>query len=131
MTTTALAPRPLLPLALRLDAVVTGLNGAAYLAAAPLMEDLLGLPAGPMRVVGAFLLLFAVAVWAVGSRTPVDRRAAGAVVVLHELWVVSSLLTAVTGLGSPGAVGTTWIVLQAVVVAGFAALQTVGLRRQR
>jgi hypothetical protein len=120
----------MLPLALRLDAVVSGANGVVYLAAAPLLEELLGLPAGPMRAVGGFFLLFAVGVWVVASRTPVDVRAAAAVVVLNELWVVGSLLVAVTGLGSPTAVGTVWIVLQAGVVAGFAALQTVGLRRR-
>ena len=48
MTTTTTAPTTssLLRLALRLDAVVTAANGAAYLLAAPLLYDLLGLPAG-------------------------------------------------------------------------------------
>jgi hypothetical protein len=128
MTTIAVAPRSLLRFALRLDAVVSALNGLAYVAVAPVLEDVLGLPAGPMRWVGAFLLLYGAAVWAVSTRP--DPRAAGAVVVANLLWVFASGIAAVTGLGTPTAVGTAWIVLQAVVVAGFAALQIAGLRRQ-
>jgi hypothetical protein len=39
------------------------------------------------------------------------------------------VVVAVFGVGSPTTAGTVWILLQAAVVAGFAALQTVGLRR--
>lgn len=55
MTTTAVAqtaapvahlPDRRLRLALKLDAVVTGLNGVAYLMAAALLDDFVGLPAG-------------------------------------------------------------------------------------
>ncbi len=71
-------------LALKLDAVVTGANGFAYLAAASLLDGPLGMPASFLRGVGAFLLVFAAAVW---------------------------------------------VVLQAIVVGGFAALQGAALRR--
>ena len=70
MTTTAItALRRLdltaLPTALRLDAVVTAANGAAYLLAAGPLADLLGLDATLLRVVGAGLLAFAAVVWLV------------------------------------------------------------------
>ena len=42
MTLTTRRPRPLLRTALKLDAVVTGANGAAYLGAAAPLSDLLG-----------------------------------------------------------------------------------------
>lgn len=45
------------------------------------------------------------------------------------LWAVGSVVIAATGVGGPTAVGAAWTVLQAVVVAGFAALQVAGLRR--
>ena len=65
----------LLRLALRLDAVVTGLNGAAYLLAASLLDDLLGLPAALLRGGGVFLLLFAATVWLVGARPAISSAA--------------------------------------------------------
>ena len=128
MTTTTAPPRtPLLRLALRLDAVVTGVNGAAYLLATPLLADLLGLPVGWLRGAGAFLLLFGVAVWAVAVRP--TRPAVEAVVAANALWAVGSVAVVLAGLGSPTTVGAVWLVLQAVVVAAFAVLQATGLRR--
>jgi len=125
-------PRPdgLLRLALRLDAVVTGLNGAAYLAGAALLDDLLGLSTGLLRGAGVFLLGYAAAVWLVGSRTRPGTAVVEAVVVLNALWAVGSVVAVVTGFGSPTTVGAVWLVLQAAVVAGFAALQFAGLRRR-
>jgi hypothetical protein len=114
--------------ALQLDAVVTGLNGAAYLAAAPVLTDVLGLPAGPLRAVGAFLLAYAAAVWLVGTRPRIDPRAAGAVVAVNVVWALDSVAVAALGWGSPTVAGTVWILLQAGVVGGFAALQWQGLR---
>jgi hypothetical protein len=128
MTTTTVRPVPsLLRLALRLDAVVTAANGAAYLLAAPLLGDLLGLPAGWLRGVGVFLLLFGAVVWAVAARPA--PPAVGTVVAANVLWAVGSVVIAATGVGGPTAFGAAWTVLQAVVVAGFAALQAAALRR--
>ena len=126
-TTTAPAVPSLLRLALRLDAVVTTANGAAYLLAAPLLDDLLGLPAGWLRGIGVFLLLFGVGVWTVAARPA--PPAVGTVVAANALWAAGSVLVAAAGVGSPTAVGTVWIGLQAVVVAAFAALQVAGARR--
>jgi hypothetical protein len=127
MTTTTTAPAPLLRLALRLDAVVTGLNGAAYLLAASPLADLLGLPAGWLRGTGVFLLAYAAAVWLVGTRpTPTAVRT---VVAANALWAAGSVLVVLAGLGSPTTVGAVWLVLQALVVAAFAVLQAAGLRR--
>ncbi|HZB21312.1 MAG TPA: hypothetical protein VE463_15860 [Blastococcus sp.] len=120
----------LLRLALRLDAVVTGLNGAAYLAAAPLLDDVLGLSGGLLRGIGAFLLVYAAAVWLVGAGVRISTAAVGAVVVANALWAIGSVAVVVTGAGSPTTVGAVWLVLQAVVVAAFAALQVAGLRRR-
>jgi hypothetical protein len=121
-------PDGLLRLALRLDAVVTGLNGAAYLAAAPLLDDLLGLSPGLLRGAGAFLLVFAAAVWAVSIRP--RPWAVETVVVSNLAWAVGSVVTVVTDLFTPTTVGAVWLVLQALVVAAFAVLQLAGLRRR-
>lgn len=119
----------LLRLALKLDAAVTGLNGAAYLAAAPLLADLLGLPADLFRGAGAFLLAYAVALWIVGTRDTVRPPAVWAVIALNAVWAAGSVAVVTLGWSSPTTIGSVWIVLQAVVVAGFAWLQRLGLRR--
>jgi hypothetical protein len=113
----------LLRLVLKLDAVVTGANGAAYLAAAGPLEELLGVDAAAQRPIGAFLMLFAGGVWLVATRPAISRRAVMAIAGANALWVIASLAFAITGVSSPTTVGTVWIVLQALVVGGFAFLQ--------
>ncbi|MEU6040015.1 hypothetical protein ABZ801_31890 [Actinomadura sp. NPDC047616] len=121
----------LLKAALRLDSVITGVNGLAYLALAGPLEDLLGLHAGPARAIGAFLVAYALAVWAVSMPARVRRLAATAVIEMNVLWAVLSVLAVITGWLDLNAAGAVWAVLQAAVVAGFAALQYTGLRRSR
>jgi len=113
--------RSLLRPALILDAAVTGVNGVAYLAAAGPLEDLLGLPASWLRTAGVVLVAFALFV-ALVARRP-SAGAVSAIVAVNLAWVAGSLVFAVAGWGSPETVGTVWIVLQALVVAGFAELQ--------
>lgn len=122
--TTATAPRTLLHLALLTDAVVTGVNGLAYVALAEPLQSVLGLPAGPMRMAGLFLLVFTAAVAFLGTRPQPPRGAVLAVVALNAAWVVASL-TVEAG----SVIGQVWVVLQAVVVAVFAAAQAYALRR--
>lgn len=119
--------------ALKLDAVVTGANGAAYLVAAGPLEDLLGLSPALLRSIGAFLLLFSAAVWAVASRREVSASAALVVIGVNVLWAADSIAFLLSGLSDPTTFGGIWIVMQALVVAGFAGLQAVtrGAARER
>jgi hypothetical protein len=119
----------LLRLALGLDAVVTGTNGAAYLLGAALLDGPLGLTPGLLRGVGVFLLVYAAAVCFVATRRPIPGAAVEAVVAANLLWAAGSVVAAVVGIGSLTALGAGWLVLQAAVVAGFAAAQITGLRR--
>jgi len=129
MTLTTARPRPLLRTALKLDAVVTGANGAAYLAAAAPLSDLLGLSETLLRATGAFLLVYAAVVWIVGSRRQIPRGPVLAIVAANVLWAVDSVVLAIAGWGDPTTAGTVWILMQAAVVAAFAELQLAGLRR--
>jgi hypothetical protein len=122
-TTTAPAPS-LLRLALRTDAVVSGLNGAAYLLLAGPLSDLLGPSAGVLRGAGLFLLVFAAAVWLVSDRPAAP--AVRAVIAANLVWTAGSIaVVAVVAVasGTFTTIGAVWTVLQAVVVAGFAVLQ--------
>ncbi|GLZ12764.1 hypothetical protein Acsp04_29990 [Actinomadura sp. NBRC 104425] len=121
----------LLKAALRLDSAASGVNGLAYLALAGPLEDLLGLHPGPARAIGGFLVAYALAMWAVSMPARVRRGAATAVIETNVLWAVLSVLAVITGWLDLNAAGAVWAVLQAAVVAGFAALQYTGLRRSR
>jgi hypothetical protein len=115
-------------LILKLDAVVTGVNGIAYLLLANPLEDLLGVAPELTRPIGAFLVLFAAGVWVVATRPPVPRPAVATIATANTVWALGSIAFAAAGASSPTTVGTVWIVLQALVVAGFAALQALAMR---
>ena len=137
MTTTAPPRRRLgllrsdpLRTVLRLDAVVTGVNGAAYLAAAPLLTDLLGVPSGVLRGIGAFLLAYTAGVALVAARPVISAGATEAVVGANLLWAAASVVSVVTDRFDLTAAGAVWVLLQAAVVAGFAGLQLTTLRNR-
>jgi hypothetical protein len=115
-----------LRLILKLDAVITGVNGIAYLVLADPLEDLLGLSPHLMRPIGAFLVVFAAAVWLVATRPA--RPAVLMIVAANAAWSLGSLVFAIAGASSPTTAGTVWVVLQALVVGAFAALQALASR---
>src|SRR5687767_8671593 len=112
MTTTTVPAPSLLRLALRADALVSGLNGAAYLVIAGPLSDLLGLSAGVLRAVGLFLLVYAAAVWWVANR-PV-ASAVRTVITGNLVWTAGSIAVVATDLGTPTTIGAVWLVLQAI-----------------
>ncbi|NUW45667.1 hypothetical protein [Nonomuraea rhodomycinica] len=120
-----------LRLVLAADAAVTGVNGLAYLAAAGPLADLLGPGAGLLRGIGAFLLVYAVAVGVLATRRTVDAAATKAVIAMNLTWTLASLVAAVAESGEFTVLGLVWTVAQALVVAVFAELQIMGLRRAR
>ena len=128
-TATAALPRgrALLPFVLRFDAVVSGANGAAYLLGAGALDSLLGLDAKLLRAIGAFLLLYAAFVWWVGGRP--TARTVWPVIEANTAWALTSLVLVAGDWLTPTTGGAVWIVLQALVVGGFAALQYRGLRQ--
>lgn len=112
------------------DAVVTGANGVAYLAGATALDGLLGPTAATLRPIGAFLVAFAAVLVVVATRRPIPAPAVRQLMAGNALWVLASVVVAVTGaLGTTG-VGTAWVVLQAVAVAGFVPLQRWALARR-
>ncbi|HYI14368.1 MAG TPA: hypothetical protein VEX37_03180, partial [Thermomicrobiales bacterium] len=98
------------------------------LAAGPL-GDLLDLPVALLRVAGVFLLPYTAFVAYVATRAEIPRRGAWAIVGLNLLWAVASLLLLVTGWVDPSGLGIAFVVAQALIVAGFADVQYLGLRR--
>ena len=126
---TVASRRTLLRTALQLDAGVTAVNGAVYLALAGPLHDLLGFSEALLRAAGAFLLVYAAGVALLAAAPRPARAAVLAVIAGNAVWALDSMVAAGAGWGDPTTAGAVWLVLQALVVAGFAALQLAGLRR--
>lgn len=122
-------PDRFLRLVLQLDAVVTGANGVAYLAIPSTLQSLLGLPETSQRYAGLFLVVYAAAVLFASLQREVSRSAAGVFAGMNLLWALGSFFVLLVGALPVTFWGGVWLVLQALVVAGFAALQWIGLRR--
>jgi hypothetical protein len=91
--------------------------------------DLLDLPAMLLLDVGVVLLVWAAVVGWLGTRALVPRKGAVTAIVINLLWVIDSFALLLTGWVEPNGLGVAFVVVQALAVLGFAALQYAGLRR--
>ncbi|PRY42810.1 hypothetical protein [Umezawaea tangerina] len=113
----------LLRFALRLDGVASAGLGLLTLP----FGTALGLPSPVALGLGAFLVAYGAGVFLVGTRPVVNRTVVKVVVLGNVLWAVDSALTVELGWFPLTTAGVVLVVLQAVAVAGFAALQVFGL----
>jgi hypothetical protein len=116
--------------ALLADAVASGATGLLLIAGADLLTGLLGLPVALMREAGLLLVPYVALVAFVGTREAISRPAVQAIIALNLLWVVGSMGLLMGGWVAPTALGTAFVIAQAAVVAVFAELQFIGLRRE-
>ena len=123
-----LHPTPFLRFALLGDAAASGATGLLLAAGAGSLASLLGLPEGLLRVAGLLLLPYAAFVAWAGTRDGVPRNAVRAVVAINALWALDSALLLAVGPVSPNGLGVAFVLAQALVVAGFAAMQWTALR---
>lgn len=94
-------------------------NALAYLLAAGLVFDLVGLTTETGRWLGVGLLVFTAAVAIVAWRRG-PRWLAWDIVAVNAVWVVASLVVAVSGALDLDGLGRVWTVAQAAVVGAFA-----------
>lgn len=120
---------PFLRRVLLLDAVSGLLMGFGLAFGAPLAADLTGLPIGLLRAVGLVLLPIAAFMFYVAMREPFSRPLVWTVIVGNVVWVVESVVLLAGGFVSPNALGIAFVLGQALVVATFAGLEYVGVRR--
>ncbi|TXS48681.1 hypothetical protein EAO75_17405 [Streptomyces sp. uw30] len=123
-------PQTVLRRFLALDAVVTGANGLAYLVASGPLGRLLGVDSGLLIALGAFLAVYAGGVGLLASRARPAALPVRAVIEANLAWAVLSLVALAVWL-SPSTSGAVWTVVQAVTVAGFAALQHTALKARQ
>lgn len=120
-----------LPRLLLTDAVVTGVTALQLLIAADWLQPLLQLPTGLLRGAGLVLVPFVVFVFELSRRRPPAPHAVSAVIAINVAWVFASVWVVVGGVFQPGVMGIVFVLLQAMVVALFAGLGWLGLRRIR
>ena len=120
----------LLRFALKADAGVTAANAVAYLAAFAVLDGWLGIPTGVLIAVGAFLAVYAGLVSRLAASATVPHAAVAAVIAANALWAVDSLIALGMDWFTPTTAGQVVIAVQAVGVAGLAAVQYLALRRR-
>ncbi|MGW3623482.1 hypothetical protein [Streptomyces sp. NPDC000880] len=120
-------PQTMLRRFLALDALVTGVNGLAYVAASGPLGRLLGVDATVLVELGVFLALFGAGVGFLATRRQPPQLPVKVVVDANLLWAVLSI-AALALWFEPTTAGAVWIPLQALTVAGFAVLQWSALR---
>ena len=114
---------------LLLDAVLTGVNGLAYVAAAAALGTLLGPSTAVIVGLGVFMLAYAAAAAWLGTRRPVSRLAVGLIADGNIVWAVASVSVVAFGWLGLTTAGTVWTLMQAALVAGCAALPLAAVRR--
>jgi len=115
--------------ALIADAAISGVSGVVMLGAAGVFHDLTALPADLVRYAGLSLLPFAALVAFIATRADIPRAGVWTVIAINAIWVVESILLLFSGWVHPNLLGQIFVVAQALMVAGFAELEFIGLRR--
>ncbi|WP_280419246.1 hypothetical protein [Nocardia carnea] len=119
----------LLRRALRLDGWGTGAFGVLMLAAAVPLQDPLGLPAAWSIPFGVAMLGGALVLLLIAGYPSISPRHATAVVAVNGVSVLGMLALAGSGLLPLTAAGVVFLLAGAAVVAVFATVEYVGLRR--
>jgi hypothetical protein len=111
------------------DAVFSGTTGVLLAGGAPFFAGLLALPEPLLRFVGLILLPYAAFVVIVAMRQQMHSVAVWAIILLNALWALDSIALLFTGWVNPNLLGSGFVVVQAVIVALFAEMQFLALRR--
>jgi hypothetical protein len=111
------------------DAAVGALAGIVLLFAAAPLADILALPAPLLRYAGLALLPVAAFILYVATRPQPPRAAVWAIIAINAAWTAESIPLLFSGWIHPTVLGQICVVAQALMVAGFAEFEFIGLRR--
>jgi hypothetical protein len=114
---------------LRLDALTCLLSGAASLSLGHALSEPLGLSTALLQGSGAALLAAAGFIAFAAKNVPALRWPVWVVILGNAMWVLDSVLVLVGGFEHPTALGTAYVIAQAIVVAVLAELEFTGLRK--
>lgn len=120
---------PFLRNVLKADAAFSAVGAVLMAAGAPIVAPLTGLP--PTLLIGAGLALapWVVLLVYIVRQPGVSRLVMIDVIAVNALWAAVSVGLLVSGMIAPNALGAAFVLAQALVVAVFAELQFVGMRR--
>jgi hypothetical protein len=122
-------PSPLLQLAIRVDAALSGVMALLLTFGASMLAPLLRLPQPLLLEAGLFLIAYAAFVGWLGSRTAMPRALVLLIIAGNALWTLGSVALLFSGAVTPNLPGIVFVALQAIAVGAFAELQYLGLRR--
>ncbi|WP_309128448.1 hypothetical protein [Microbacterium sp.] len=111
------------------DAVVTGVNAVVYLSLHRVLPDVLGSSAQLYIVAGIVLGIVTVGLVIVGASSQRLRGLPELLVAVNVTWAGGSLFVALADPFGLTGWGTTWAVVQALVVSALAIVQARALRR--
>ena len=120
----------LLRYALRGNGLFSASSGLILVAAGPALSSFTGItPALALQIVGAVLLLYGAGLLWISTRAEIDRRVAWTAIILDVAWVAGSIMILLAGWLPLTVAGKWTVAVLADVVAVFAIVQYVGLRR--
>ena len=120
---------PFLRKVLLADAAATAATAIAMTFGAPALSEVLRLPVMLLVAAGLVLVPYAVLVAYLATRERLRSSVLWTLIACNVLWAFECMLVAFAGWFAPSALGSAFLVAQAVVVVAFAELQYVGLRR--
>ncbi|HCT79909.1 MAG TPA: hypothetical protein DGG94_13295 [Micromonosporaceae bacterium] len=119
----------MLRIALKADAIASGVTGLGFVALGQMHETLYGLPTALTMPAGIFLLAYAAMVWFTSTRPQINPALVWTIIIGNAMWVVASATVTVADLVPLTGLGIAFVALQAAAVALFAELEFIGLRR--
>lgn len=123
------AREQLLRRAIQADAFLCAAAGLVFAAAAAPLGALLGIPSLHLLVLGFILMPYAAFLGYAATRERISRRAAWSIIAVNALWALDSLILLATGLLPLTTAGWWFVLIQAGIVADFAIVQAIAIRR--
>lgn len=121
---------PLLQRVMRGNAIFSATSGAVLILTAPALARMMGIPWPlALAVTGALLVAYAPILWALAERVGAVTWPGWLAVVLDVLWVAGSVALVFGGLLPLTTAGIWIIIVLAEIVAMFALVQFIGIRR--
>lgn len=112
------------------NALFSGISGLVALLAGEQLGTLMGISATAVfTILGIGLIAFALTIAWFASRPTIDRRFAWIVIILDVVWVIDSLAILLVGWPPLTTTGKWLVAIIADIVAVFAIVQFIGLRR--
>jgi hypothetical protein len=124
----AIHPSPLLKLALVADAIVSGAVALLQVLLPDFLGGLTGLPHALLQYTGLFLVCYTLLLIVLARAPALPRALVLFIVAGNVAWAIGCAELLLTASVTPSALGTAFVLVQAVTGLAFAAMQWAGMR---